>query len=135
MGRPMIDVGIITGSGIYELPVDQEPRTVENRFGEAELEIFRVGRWTVGGISRHGKGHHHLPHTIPHQANLMTLKQLGARAVLAMTSVGMADAGIPLGQPILFDDLFFLEKTRVEIQALNAAGVAAVSQPRTGPGS
>ena len=131
----MTDVGIITGSGIYELPVDQEPRTVENRFGEAELEIFRVGRWTVGGISRHGKGHHHLPHTIPHQANLMTLKQLGARAVLAMTSVGMADAGIPLGQPILFDDLFFLEKTRVEIQALNAAGVAAVSQPRTGPGS
>jgi hypothetical protein len=65
VGRLMTDVGIIIGSGIYELPVDQEPRMVENRFGEAELAIFRVGRWTVGGISRHGKGHHHLPHTIP----------------------------------------------------------------------
>ena len=102
----MTDMGIIIGSGIYELPVDQEPRTVENRFGEAELAIFRVGRWTVGGISRHGKVYHHLPHTIPHQANLMALKLLGTRAVLATTSVGMADPGIPLGQPILFDALF-----------------------------
>jgi len=186
----MTDMGIIIGSGIYELPVDPEPRTVENRFGEAELAIFRVGRWTVGGISRHGKGHHHLPHTIPHQANLMALKQLGAQAVLATTSVRMVDPGVPLGQPILFEDLFFPEnrlpngepctvftrpgdpqrghfvgsepfspslrrkmelaardlgievmvggvyghtngprfETRVEIQALKAAGVAAVSQ-------
>jgi len=92
----MTDVGIITGSGIYGELVDQEPRTVENRFGEAELAIFRVGRWTVGGISRHGKGHHHLPHTLPYQANPMALKQLGAWAVLATTSVGMVDPGIPL---------------------------------------
>ena len=106
----MIDIGIITGSGIYELSAeDHEPHTVESRFGEATVMVFQVGRWTVGSISRHGTGHYHLPHTIPHRANLVALKELGARAVLATTSVGAVNTYIPLGQPILFDDLFFPE--------------------------
>jgi 5'-methylthioadenosine phosphorylase len=105
----MIDIGIIAGSGIYELREDRESRVVESRFGEAEVAIFRAGPWTVGSISRHGKGHHHLPHTIPYRANLAALKQLGARAVLATTTVGAVDPGILLGRPILFDDLFFPE--------------------------
>ena len=105
----MIDVGIITGTGIYELPEVRESRVVESRFGEAEVAIFRAGPWSVGGISRHGRGHHHLPHTIPHRANLLALAKLGARAVLATTSVGAVDPRVPLGRPILFDDLFFPE--------------------------
>ena len=105
----MIDVGIITGSGIYELPGTRESRVVESRFGEAEVTIFRAGPWIVGGISRHGREHHHLPHTIPHRANMAALKQLGARAVLATTVVGAVDPSVLLGRPILFDDLFFPE--------------------------
>jgi len=103
----MIDVGIITGSGIYELPGGRESRVVENRFGEVEVSIFSAGPWTVGSISRHQKNHRHLPHTIPHQANLTALGELGARAVLATTVVGAVDLGVPLGVPVLFDDLFF----------------------------
>jgi purine nucleoside phosphorylase len=64
----MIDVGIITGSGIYELPGDRESRVVENRFGKVEVSVFSAGPWTVGSISRHERNHRHLPHTIPHQA-------------------------------------------------------------------
>lgn len=105
----MIDVGIITGSGIYELPGGQEPRVVQTRFGETEVAVLSYGPWTVGGVARHGRGHHHLPHTIPHRANLAALKRLGARAVLATTAVGAVDPDVPLGRPILFDDLFFPE--------------------------
>ena len=103
----MIDVGIITGSGIYELPGGGESRIVENRFGTVEVSMFSAGPWTVGSISRHQRDHRHLPHTVPHQANLTALKELGARAVLATTVVGAVDPGLPLGIPILFDDLFF----------------------------
>ena len=103
----MIDVGIITGSGIYELPADGESRVVESRFGEAEVSVFRAGPWTVGSISRHQKNHRHLPNTIPHQANIVALEQLGARAVLATTVVGAVDPGLRLGRPVLFDDLYF----------------------------
>jgi purine nucleoside phosphorylase len=105
--RAMIDVGVITGSGIYELPGGRESRVVEGRFGKAEVSVFRVGPWTVGSISRHQKNHRHLPHTIPHQANIAALKQLGARTVLATTVVGAVGPDVRLGRPILFDDLFF----------------------------
>ena len=105
----MIDVGIITGSGIYQLPGDSGLRSVKNRFGESEVAVAEVGPWTVGSISRHRRGHHHLPHTIPHQANLLALKQFGARAILATSAVGAVDPNVRLGHPILFDDLFFPE--------------------------
>jgi|SRR5215212_4261979 len=106
----MIDIGIITGSGIYELPLAEgESRVVESRFGEAEVAVLRIESWTIGSIARHGKDHFHLPHTISYRANLAALKQLGARAVLATTSVGAVDSDIPLGRPLLFDDLFFPE--------------------------
>lgn len=105
----MIDVGIVTGSGTYAFPGDQELRVVQSRFGEAEVAVFRAGPWIVGGISRHGRGHHHLPHTIPYRANVAALKRLGARAVLATTVVGAVDPSVVLGRPILFDDLFFPE--------------------------
>lgn len=103
----MIDVGIITGSGIYELPEGGESRVVEGRFGGVEVSVFKVGSWTVGSISRHQKNHRHLPHTVPHQANIAALRELGARAVLATTVVGAVEPGVRLGRPILFDDLFF----------------------------
>jgi len=105
----VIDVGIITGSGIYQLPGDTELRSVETRFGVVEVSVAEVGPWTVGSIARHHQGHYHLPHTIPHQAHLTALKQLGARAVIATTATGAVDPGLPLGKPVLFDDLFFLD--------------------------
>ena len=46
----MIDVGIITGSGIYQLPGDAAVRSVKNRFGESEVAVAGVGPWTVGSI-------------------------------------------------------------------------------------
>ncbi|MGH3148294.1 MAG: MTAP family purine nucleoside phosphorylase [Rubrobacter sp.] len=103
----MIDIGVITGSGVYEPPGNPETHLVENAFGEVKVAVTRVGGWTVGSISRHQRGHHHLSHTIDHRANLTALEQLGARAVLAMTAVGAVDPDIPLGRPIVFDDLFF----------------------------
>ena len=103
----MINVGIVTGSGIYRLPGETELHQVETRFGVAEVTITEIGPWRVGSISRHGEGHRHLPHTIPYQANFAALKELGARAVLATTAVGAVDPSVRLGRPILFDDLFF----------------------------
>lgn len=126
----MIDVGIITGSGIYELPEESVTHVVENAFGEAKVAVTKVGPWTVGSISRHGMGHHHLSHTIPHRANLTAMKQLGARAILATTAVGAVDPGVRLGRPILFDDLFFLDNTLPDGEACTV--FAEPGDPRRG---
>jgi 5'-methylthioadenosine phosphorylase len=103
----VISVGVITGSGTYEMPVEWEPHVVETRFGEVEVAVFEAGEWRVGAIARHGEGHRHLPHTVPHRANLAALEELGARAVLATTSVGAVHA-VP-GETVIFDDLYFPE--------------------------
>lgn len=103
----MIDIGIITGSGVYALPKDHDLHTVETSFGEVEVAVSAVGAWTVGSVSRHGSGHRNLPHTVPHRANIAALAKLGARAILATTVVGAVDPNASLGCSILFDDLFF----------------------------
>ena len=105
-----IDVGVIAGSGIYAFPGEEaEELRVETRFGAAEVTVTRVGGLRVGFVSRHRPGHRFLPHMIPHRANLAALKQLGTRAVIATTAVGAVDPALPLGQPVLFDDLYFPE--------------------------
>lgn len=106
-----IDVGVITGSGLYDLPGASETLPVETRFGTVEVAVMEAGeaRWRVGGISRHGAGHRNLPHTVAHRANLRALKDLGARAVLATTAVGAVDGAVALGRALIFDDLYFPE--------------------------
>lgn len=107
MTEGIIDIGVITGSGIEDLSKSHQTHRVGTSYGEVDVTTFRVGSWGVGSISRHGAGHYHLPHTIPHRANLFALQSLGARAVLAVTVVGAVDTDLPLGRPIFFDDLYF----------------------------
>lgn len=104
-----IDVGVITGSGLYSFPREVREERVETGFGEVAVQIGRVGRWRVGAISRHGPVHRFLPHQVQYRANLVALSSLGARAVLATTVAGVVDPGLALGRPVLFDDLFFPE--------------------------
>lgn len=104
-----IDVGVITGSGLYSFPGEIEEQQVETDFGEVTVQVGRVGRWRVGAISRHGPEHRFLPHQVQYRANLTALAQLGARAVLATTVVGAVDPELALGKPVLFDDLYFPE--------------------------
>ena len=107
-GSP-IDIGVITGSGLYSFPGEVREERMETRFGGTTVSVGQVDRWRVGAISRHGPGHHFLSHQVQYRANLTALAQLGARAVLATSVVGAVDPALSLGRPVLFDDLFFSE--------------------------
>lgn len=107
MDESSIDVGIITGSGLYSFLGEVREERVETAFGDATVSVGRVGRWRVGAISRHGPGHRYLPHQVRYRANFAAMAQLGARAVLATTVVGAVDSALALGRPVLFDDLHF----------------------------
>ena len=108
-GGSSIDVGVITGSGLYSFPDKVREERVETGFGGAVVSVGRVGRRRVGAISRHRPGHRYLPHQIEYRANLKALHLLGARAVLSTTVVGVVDPALALGRPVLFDELFFPE--------------------------
>ena len=103
-------LGIITGSGTYALPgMESSGReVVATRFGETEVTRGRFAGQDVLHVSRHRDDHHHLSNHVTHQANVVALQQLGARAVLAVTVCGATDSTLGLGELVVFDDLHFL---------------------------
>ena len=104
-------VGIITGTGTYELPFLEvaERRRVVTPFGEVTVNIGEHAGKEVVHIPRHGPRHEYLPHQINHRANIWAMREMGVKFVFATTVCGVVDPNVPLGRPILFDDLFFPE--------------------------
>jgi purine nucleoside phosphorylase len=103
-------LGIITGSGTYALPgMESSGReAVATRFGETEVTRGRFAGQDVLHVSRHRDDHERLSSQVTHQANVVALQELGARAVLAVTVCGATDPTLGLGELVVFDDLHFL---------------------------
>ena len=85
-------IGIIGGSGLYEIEGFSERREVkiETPFG-APSDAFILGRLehrSVAFLPRHGRGHRILPHELPFQANLWAMKSLGVERIFSVSAVG-----------------------------------------------
>jgi len=106
-----VRVGIVTGSGTYELPGLEADATeqVATRWGSAPVTRGRLAGVEVLHVARHGEGHRRLSSQVAHRANVAALAQAGADAVLAATVCGVLDAALAPGDLVVFDDLFFLE--------------------------
>ncbi|HIE09315.1 MAG TPA: phosphorylase [Armatimonadetes bacterium] len=102
-------VGIITGTGTYELHFLESvgQKRVVTPFGEVTVNIgFHAGKEVVH-LPRHGPNHEYLPHQINHRANIWAMREMGVKFVFATTVCGVVDPKVPLAKPILFDDLYF----------------------------
>jgi 5'-methylthioadenosine phosphorylase len=87
-----IEVGIIGGSGLYEMEgfTDTRPLRAETPFGSPSDEIVTgtlEGR-RVGFLPRHARGHRLLPSEVNFRANVYALKALGAQSILSVSAVG-----------------------------------------------
>jgi 5'-methylthioadenosine phosphorylase len=106
-------IGIIGGTGLYELPglVDHEWKRVESPFGEPsdELLLGRLGDHQLAFLPRHGRGHRIPPHEIPFRANIDALKRAGATVVLSISAVGSLRAELSPGTFVLVDQ--FVDRT------------------------
>ena len=107
-------LGIIGGSGLYDLPElqDRDEVVVETPFG-APSDALITG--TLHGVRmaflpRHGRGHRLAPHELPFRANLHAMKQLGMRAVVGVSAVGSLREDIRPGELVLVDQ--FVDRTR-----------------------
>jgi 5'-methylthioadenosine phosphorylase len=96
-----IEVGIIGGSGLYEMEGFEgaRPVLVDTPFGAASDEVMTgtlEGR-RVGFLPRHGRGHRILPGEVNFRANVFALKSLGAESILSVSAVGsLKDEYAPL---------------------------------------
>jgi 5'-methylthioadenosine phosphorylase len=114
---PRADIGIIGGSGLYDIEglLKVKQVAVRTPFGQpsdavvlGELEGVRVAF-----LSRHGRGHRFNPSDINYRANIYALKSLGVRRVISVSAVGSMKESIKPGDVVLPDQFIDLTKRRV----------------------
>jgi 5'-methylthioadenosine phosphorylase len=92
MGEERAQIGIIGGSGLYEMEgfTDVREVAVETPFGPPS-DRFMVGTLEgrrVAFLPRHARGHRILPNELNFQANIFALKVLGVEWILSVSAVG-----------------------------------------------
>ena len=109
----MRTIGIIGGSGLYEMEGLTEVREleVETPFGAPSDSIVsgRLGDSRLLFLPRHGRGHRLLPSELPFRANIWALKSLGAERVIAVSAVGSLREEIRPGDLVVPDQ--FIDRT------------------------
>jgi 5'-methylthioadenosine phosphorylase len=87
-----VSIGIIGGSGLYQMPELQNVReqVVETPFG-CPSDAFIIGELEgveVAFLPRHGRGHKLTPTELPFRANIYAMKLLGIEYILSVSAVG-----------------------------------------------
>src|SRR5438045_9025137 len=118
----MISIGIIGGSGLYDMAelTDREERKVETPFGDpsAPYVVGTLGGKRVAFLARHGAGHRILPSELNFRANIYGFKVLGVERILSASAVGsLKEEYKP--RDILIPDQFF-DPTRGRISTFFA---------------
>jgi len=110
-------IGVIGGSGLYELPglTDVRWRRLRTPFGDPSDEycVGRMGSQPVVFLSRHGRGHTLMPSELNFRANIWGLKSLGVEWVISISAVGSMKEAIQPLDLVIPDQFFDMTKRRI----------------------
>src|SRR5438045_7681273 len=123
-------LGIIGGSGVYDLPGLENVREerVASPWGEpsAPVRIGAIAGLPVVFLTRHDKGHRLSPSDINYRANIDVLKRAGVPDLLSLSACGSFKEELPPGTFVLVDQ--FVDRTyRRESSFFGKGCVAHVS--------
>ena len=123
----MITIGIIGGSGLYDMAelTDREEQRVVTPFGEpsAPYVTGTLRGKRVAFLARHGVGHRLLPTELNFRANIFGLKTLGVEYILSASAVGsLKEQYRPLD--MLVPDQF-VDRTRGRVSTFFGRGLVA----------
>ena len=120
-------LGVIGGSGLYELPgmTDVRWRRVRTPFGDPSDEycVGRVGERPVVFLPRHGRGHRIVPSELNFRANVWGLRSLGVEWVLSISAVGSMKESIRPLDLVIPDQ--FVDMTRRRVSSFFGDGIVA----------
>ena len=92
MGFDMDKIGIIGGSGLYDIEgfATHKWAPVETPFGSPSDEFLsgQLSGRDVVFLPRHGRGHRLMPSELNHRANIWAMKQLGVSWIISASAVG-----------------------------------------------
>ena len=115
--RPRADVGIIGGSGLYDIEGLRNIArlTVRTPFGAPSdaVVLGELDGVRIAFLSRHGRGHRISPGEINYRGNIYALKFLGVQRIISVSAVGSMKESIKPGDVVLPDQFIDLTKRRV----------------------
>jgi 5'-methylthioadenosine phosphorylase len=108
------NVGVIGGSGFYELLENAREVALETPFGAPSDSYFLgdIGGVPVAFLPRHARGHRILPGEVNYRANIWGMKALGVRYVLSASAVGSLREELKPLDVVVPDQLFDRTKAR-----------------------
>ena len=122
---PEVKIGIIGGSGVYQIDGIKDIREIKIKtpFGEPSDSII-IG--TLNGVKvaflpRHGRGHRILPTEVNSHANIYAMKLLGVEYIIAISACGSLKEEIKPRDFVLPDQLF--DRTRLRRPTFFGNGV------------
>ena len=115
--EPRMTVGVIGGSGLYDLEglTDVRWTPVRTPFGDPSDEycVGRLGDVRVVFLPRHGRGHRLMPSELNFRANIWGMKRLGAEWVISVSAVGSMREDVRPLDLVIPDQFIDLTKRRV----------------------
>ena len=126
-GSDAVQIGIIGGSGLYNMPGLEKAREVRVKtpFGDPSdaLVVGTMEGKRVAFLARHARGHRFTPTEINYRANVHAMKELGVERIVSVSAVGSLQEELkPLD--FLIPDQFF-DRTRHRVDTFFGGGVVA----------
>jgi 5'-methylthioadenosine phosphorylase len=113
-------VGVIGGSGLYEMPGLERKREIPIAslpsaalaWGQPSDNLVEgvLGETRLVFLPRHGRKHLIPPHRINYRANLLALKAVGVEQIVSVSAVGSLAEDVHPGDVVMVDQ--FIDRTR-----------------------
>jgi 5'-methylthioadenosine phosphorylase len=120
-------LGIIGGSGIYDLPglEDVREERVASPWGEPsdDLRRGRIDTTEIVFLPRHGRGHRIPPSQINARANIDVLKRAGVTDIVSLSACGSFKPDLPPGLFVVVDQ--FVDRTHGRPSSFFGTGCVA----------
>jgi 5'-methylthioadenosine phosphorylase len=120
-------LGIIGGSGIYDLPGMEGVREerIESPWGDpsAPLRVGEIAGLPIVFLSRHDKGHRLSPSDINYRANIDVLKRAGVTDLISLSACGSFKEDLAPGTFVLIDQ--FVDRTYKRESSFFGKGLVA----------
>ncbi len=120
-------LGIIGGSGVYEIPGLENPcwESVSGPWGTPSDQLL-TGRFAgvdLVFLPRHGRGHVQTPTSINYRANIDALKRIGVTDVISVSACGSLKEELPPGTFVMADQ--FIDRTFAREKSFFGPGFVA----------
>lgn len=113
--KTQAQIGIIGGSGFYDLASSLKEIKVETPYGPPsdKIALGDVKGKKVAFLPRHNKNHDIPPHLVNYRANIWALKSLGVERIITSHAVGSLQKDYEPGDLVILDQ--FVDRTKGRI--------------------